>query len=173
MRTRCRFADDGGFTLSEVIVSLGLLGVILGVTWLGFSVTHAGSKTSDRESWFSREVGAPLEQAEVVLMQQYGIDNTYPGVTPYRIKVSTDRDNDDNREDWQLVATTDHRLVVTTAEFTQTSGVYDSAPRTFALSTHNYNLQAGVPLFRFYDEFGAEITSMGDVSGNASSMVIT
>ncbi|MHB8706395.1 MAG: hypothetical protein ACYC77_07770, partial [Coriobacteriia bacterium] len=151
-------------------------GVILGVTWLGFSVTHAGSKTSDRESWFSREVGAPLEQAEVALMQQYRIDNTYPGVTPYRIKVETDRDNDNNREVWELVATLDHRLVVTIAEPTQdtpTTGVYDTPPRTYALSAHNYNLQAGVPLFRFYDEFGAEITSMGDVSGNASSMVIT
>lgn len=173
MRTCRRCADDSGFTLSEVVVSLGLLGVILGISWLGFSVSHQGSKASDRESWFSREVGAPLEQAEVVLMQQYRIDNTYPGVTPYRIKVDADRDNDNNREEWELVATSDHRLLVTTAEYTQVGGVYERPPRTYALSTHNYNLQAAVPLLRFYDEYGVEITSMGDVSGNASSVVIT
>lgn len=172
MRAFLHSDGDAGYSLAELVAALGLLGIILGVAWLGFSVSLNGTKTSDRQAWFSREVGAPLEQAEKVLMQQYRIDNTYPGVTPYRILVNTDRDNDDNREDWELVATADHRFVITNSEIRQ-DGTYETSPKEYTWSSHNYNIAAGVPLLRFYDSSGNEITSMGDVSGNAARVVVT
>jgi prepilin-type N-terminal cleavage/methylation domain-containing protein len=166
------FRKDDGFTLSELVAALGLLGVILAATWAGFQASHNYSRLSDRQGWFAREVSSPLLQIERVMQQQYRIDPTYPGVTPYRIKCETDADNDGNREVWEIQATTDRRLVISSAEIRQ-DGSYERAPSTYAWSTHNHNVQTGTPLFRFYDKAGSLITNLGDVPSKATRVVVT
>lgn len=163
---------DDGFTLSELVASLGLLGIILAATWAGFQASHNYSRLSDRQGWFAREVSSPLLQIERVVQQQYRIDSTYPGVTPYRIKCETDADNDGNREVWEIQATADHRLIISNAEIRQ-DGSYERAPSTYAWSTHNHNVETNTPLFRFYDKAGNFITNMGDVPSKAIKAVVT
>lgn len=166
---------DEGFTLSELIASMGLLGIILGVSWLGYGVASNGSQASDRQVWLAREIGAPLEQAEKVLMQQYQIDDSYPGATAYRIKMTTDSDNDGHAEDWVIEATADHRLLYSMSEYNLQANVYDTPPRSFAWSENNYNIAENVPLFRYYRADGTEITSgsYGDIYSDASSIKVT
>lgn len=167
-----RLRTDDGFTLSELVAALGLLGVILAATWAGFQASHTYSRLSDRQGWFAREISSPLLQIERVMQQQYRIDSAYPGVTPYRVKVETDADNDGNREVWEIQATADRRLVISNAEIRQ-DGSYERSPTSYAWSTHNYNVQTGTPLFRFYDKNGLQITNMGDVPSRAVKVVVT
>lgn len=168
----CRFSEDDGFTLSELVAALGLLGIILAAAWAGFQASHSYSRLSDRQGWFAREVSSPLLQIERVLQQQYKIDPAYPGVTAYRIKCETDADSDGNREVWEIQATSDCRLVISNSEIRQ-DGTYQRPPTTYAWSTHNYNVQTGTPLFRFYDKAGNQITNMGDVPSKAIRAVVT
>lgn len=163
---------DDGFTLSELVAALGLLGIILAATWAGFQASHNYSRLSDRQGWFAREVSSPLLTIERVMQQQYRIDSTYPGVTAYRVKCETDADNDGNREVWEIQATTDHRLVISNAEIRQ-DGSYERALTTYAWSDHNYNIATGTPLFRFYDKAGNLITNTGDVPSKAIRVVVT
>ncbi|MDI6712969.1 MAG: prepilin-type N-terminal cleavage/methylation domain-containing protein [Anaerosomatales bacterium] len=168
-----RLHRDDGFTLSELVAALGLLGIILAATWAGFQASHTYSRLSDRQAWFAREVSSPLLQIERVMQQQYSIDPAYPGPTPYRVKVSTDADSDGNAEVWEIQATNDRRLVVTSSEFNTVTNSYDRRPMSYAWSTHNYNVQTGTPLFRFYDKAGNQITNMGDVPSKAIRVVVT
>lgn len=167
-----RLHRDDGFTLSELVAALGLLGIILAATWAGFQASHTYSRLSDRQAWFAREVSSPLLQIERVMQQQYRIDSTYPGVTAYRIKCEADADSDGHREVWEMQATADHRLVISNAEIRQ-DGTYERSPTTYSWSTHNYNVQTGTPLFRFYDKAGNQITNMGDVPSKAIRVVVT
>ncbi|MCX8007477.1 MAG: type II secretion system GspH family protein [Coriobacteriia bacterium] len=164
--------SDEGFTLSELVAALGLLGIILAATWAGFQASVSYSRLSDRQGWFAREVSAPLLQIERVMQQQYYIDSSYPGPTAYRIKAKTDADSDGNDEVWEIQATSDRRLVISNYEIRQ-NGTYERSPTTYAWSTHNYNVQAGRPLFRYYDKAGNEITNMGDVPSKAVRVVVT
>ncbi len=163
--------SDAGFTLSELVASLGLLGMILAIAWTGFQVSRGSSAQSDREAWFAREVGAPLERIERLLSQQYRIDNASPGVTPYRIKFTVDQDNDGNAEVWEIQATSAGWLQVRMVETNQSGAIERSVPLT-NWSTHNANVARNVPLFRFYDRNGALITDMGQVYAGAHSCVV-
>ncbi|MCE5190183.1 MAG: type II secretion system GspH family protein [Actinomycetia bacterium] len=163
-----RVMREDGFTLTELIVVLGLLSVILGAAWLGFQVANNGSKQSDRQSQISREVGFPLDYMERILIQNYGFDSTYPGTTGYRIATLTDRDNDDHAERYIFEATSSGQLKVTNSEEAD-----KPTPSVYVISSHNTNVAQGKPLFRYFDGAGNEITNMGNVDSQARSMTMT
>lgn len=159
---------DDGFTLTELMVVVGLLSMILGVAWLGFQVASNGSKASDRQSYISHEVGFPLDYMERVLIQNYGFDNTYPGTTGYRVTALTDRDNDGHPEKYIFEATSGGQLRVTSSE-----EVDKPTPSVYIISEHNSNVAQGKPLFRYFDANRNEITNMGNVDSQARSMTMT
>jgi prepilin-type N-terminal cleavage/methylation domain-containing protein len=159
---------EGGFTLTELVVVLSLLSMILAVAYAGFQVTFQGSKISDRQAWTSREVAAPLEFAERTLTQQFGWDSAFPGATPYRCAYYTDADNDGKRERYVIESTTDGRLLVTLSE-----EVDNPTARTTAWSTANFNRAAGIPLVRYYNSAGTEITTMSQVYSNVRQVTVT
>ncbi len=163
-------ADDG-FTLSELTVVLALLSIILGVAWLGYRATNASVQVSDRQAATSREIGQPLEQMERTLGQIYGNGiSTYPGPTAYSIQVRTDSDRDGQTEYTTFDATSDGTLLMKRYEGDGNSG----EESTFTLSEHNANQSAGVPLFRYFDRNGTELTPGGGyVPGDAFKVRIT
>lgn len=162
---------DDGFTLSELLVVVVLMGIILAVAYGGYYVVAGGVRISDRQSHFAQEIGGPLDTLERIVMQQNRILTDYPeDPRPTQIKIYTDMDSDDHYETQFIQATADNRLVIVRSE-----EVDSPTPRALELSTHNYNVAAGVPLFTYYDATGAEIPQdqMNQVSGIAYAVKIT
>jgi len=160
-------ADDG-FTLTELIVVLTLMGFVLSVAWATFSLVRNGSDQSDRESILGNEVAAPLDFAERLLTQQFAIDSTSPGVGPYRCAFYTDRDNDGHRERYVIEATADGRLIISSSEEIDSPSVY-----TGVWSDRNFNRSDSTPLFVYLDQDGTEITDMSEVYAYATSVDMT
>lgn len=159
---------DDGFTLTELIVVITLITFVLAAAWATYSLVVRGRDTVDRQVWISREVGAPLEAAERVFIQQHLIDKTYAQLGPYSCACYTDQDDDGKTEYWVFAVTTDGRLIMTNSE-----QVDQPTPRTTVWSTHNANRAKGVPLFQYIDGFGNPITDTTRIASDARSMRIT
>jgi len=159
-----RRTDDRGYSLTELLVVIGLMGVVLSAAYAIFQVTSNGSKQSDREAYIASEIGAPLGIAERVLMQNAGLYNGYVSafnrsVTPtsYLVAFRTDQDSDSHWEMHLIEATADGRLVMMRRE-----DVDAPQMRTFAWSDHNHNQAAGVPLLTYFDSYDDTITVSSD-----------
>lgn len=159
---------DSGFTLTELVVVLALLGFVLAVAYATFMLVRNGADMSDREAVFAQEVGAPLDIAERLLTQQFAFDSAAPGVGPYRCAFFTDRDNDGRRERYVIEATSDGKLVTSFTE-----EIDAPTPRAGVWSDRNFNVSTPTPLFRYYDQNGVQITAMSEVYANAYSVDVT
>jgi prepilin-type N-terminal cleavage/methylation domain-containing protein len=166
LRTSIR--ADEGFTLTELVVVLMLMGFVLSVAWATFNVVNNGSAQSNREAVFSDEVGAPLDFAERLLSQQFDLDATTPGCGPYRCAFYTDRDNDGNRERYVVTANASGEFVVSFSEEVDSPTVY-----TGVWSDRNANVNAATPLFVYRDYNETTITAAADVYANARSVDVT
>lgn len=167
-----RLRDDEGFSLSELVVVLGLLGMILAAAWASYSVASNGTRASDRSAMTAREMAAPLLQCERLLIQQHNIlDGDVEGrtinPTPYLIAFNTDMDRDSHMETTIIEATTGGELIISQAE------VSEHTLEPVIWSTANRNRAAGVPLFRYYRADGTEITQMDAVASDARAVRIT
>lgn len=156
--------NDRGYSLTELLVVMGLMGVVLAAAYAIFEVTSNGSKQSDREAYIATEIGAPLGLAELVLMQNAGLYNGYVSafnrtVTPtnYMVAFRTDQDSDSHWEMHLIEATADGRLVMMRREEVDAPTL-----KTFAWSDHNYNQAAGIPLLTYFDSYDATITSSAE-----------
>ena len=158
--------SDDGFTLTELVVVVALLGIVLGGAYAMFSVAARASADSNREAWMSREIGQPLEYAERVFSQQ----TAFTTVDPYRLQGTTDRDNDNCYETYLFEVTTDGRLLITSSETSDSP-----TPMIATWSTDNRNRAEGVPLFRYYDVAGADISAEASsyIAQYATSVVVT
>ena len=160
--------SDEGFTLTELVVVLILMGFVLSVAWATFSLVNSGSNQSNREAVFSDEVGAPLDFAERVLSQQFDFDATTPGCGPYRCAFYTDRDNDGNRERYVFAASANGKLTVSSME-----EVDSPSGSTGVWSDRNANVTAGQPLFEYLDYQGNPIIAASDIYASARSVNVT
>lgn len=156
--------NDRGYSLTELLVVMGLMGIVLAAAYAIFQVTSNGSKQSDREAYIATEIGAPLGIAERVLQQNARLNNGFVSelsrsVTPtdYLVSFQTDQDSDSHWEMHIIEATADGRLVMTRLE-----QVDLPTPQVFAWSDHNYNQAAGIPLLTYFDSYDATITSAAD-----------
>ncbi|MDO8848590.1 MAG: prepilin-type N-terminal cleavage/methylation domain-containing protein [Coriobacteriia bacterium] len=161
-----RLQRDEGFTLSELVVVMGLLSLIMGAAYAGFQIARSGSDLSNQQSLMSREIGAPLQLADRVITQASGFDTTYPGVTKYRCAFYTDQDADGYAERF-VIEVSGTNLLVTNEE------ANGRARQQAVWSDSNANIAENVALFRYYDADGVEITDMGEVSQSATHIVVT
>jgi prepilin-type N-terminal cleavage/methylation domain-containing protein len=161
-----RMLRDDGFTLTELIAVMGLLGVILAIAYGGFSVAAKGSDMSDRQAQMSREIGAPLLFADRVITQAFDFDTSYPGISPNRFAFYCDQNGNGYRERY-VIEVAGTRLLVTSEEEN------GRARKTSTWSESNANLASGTPLFRYFRSDGTEIATMGDVAQNVRSVQVT
>jgi len=156
---------DDGYTLSELIAVIGLLGIIMGVAYGGMHIAMSGTAFSDEQALVSKEIAAPLDLVDQVFTQSLGFDVSYPGVQQNRVAVFTDQNADGVQERWQFEVN-GTQLVVTRG--TAASGTAEQT----VWSESNANIAAGVPLFRYYGPDG-EITDMNDVANDATHVEVT
>jgi len=152
-----RFGRDQGYTLSELLVVLALLGLIVSAAFTLLGLVNKGTEQSSREAWMSREIGFPLEHLERLLTQQAPPMNA---VGPYVCEIRTDQDRDNHYEIHRFEATTDGRLVQTTTE-----QVDSPTPRQTVWSTSNVNRDPDLeqPLFVYYDADGNDMTGETEI----------
>lgn len=168
--------SDEGFTLTELIVVILLMGFILAAGWAMFTLAVKGTDQASEDAWLSREIGAPLEYAERIYMQQLDIrfkDSANVSHDPrWWCKATTDRDHDDLIETYIFEVTTDGRLLVTSSEASDSP-----TPTMTTWSSNNRNRATGslTPLFRYYDSAGEDISgrSVDHIEQYAASMLIT
>ncbi len=154
---RRRLHEEGGYTLSELLVVLALLGLIVSAAFTLLGLVNRGTAQSSREAWLSREIGFPLEHMERLLTQQAP---PMTAVGPYVCEIRTDQDRDNHYEIYRFEATTDGRLIQTFTE-----QVDSPTPRETVWSTSNMNRDAGVsqPLFVYYDADGKDMTGETEI----------
>jgi prepilin-type N-terminal cleavage/methylation domain-containing protein len=167
MRT---FRDDKGFTLSELIVVMGLIGVVITVVYGSMFAMVQASRASDRQARFTNEVASPLLVIDTVLVQNSAIEEA----SPYRIVVLTDRDLNNKMERTLIEATADGRLRYRVEELNAQRTAVERVMQDWTISENNVNVARGEPLFRYFTEDpGVEITSMGSVPSDARSVLVS
>ncbi len=163
-----RYRDDAGFTLSELIVVMALLGVVLAVVYGSSYAMIRASGVSDRQARFTNEVASPLLVMDTMLVQNSAIE----AAGPYRIVFVTDRDLDNRMERVTIEARSDGRLRYNVVELNPQRTAVVSVVQDWIMSENNVNVAQGVPLFRYFGATAdAEITSMGSVASDARSVI--
>lgn len=172
-RTHTR-ADDG-FSLTELIVSLALLGVVLALAYSIFQVISIGQRNADREAQLAQNITYPLTRMSEILMQNTRIEVS-PAPTGLALSVRTDQDLNDVQEQHSFrLVTVGGDTYIEHQSFMLNAAGTRVLPARFVhrWGTGITNGPAGVPLFRYYDASGAEITDMTRVVMDARSVRIT
>lgn len=175
--TSLRSGDrEAGFTLTELLVVMGLMGLILGTAYMFSYTVRVGQAQAEREAKLARAVGVPLLTMERLLVQNSAIDPLYsPSGT--QVTILTDQDSDDVLEQHTISVSRDpftgEGFVDLVSYRVDAAGVRIGAPtRNGHIGYSNANIRDSLPLFRYYDKDGVEITDYGAVSHLARSMVI-
>jgi len=176
MRSRCsQVRKDDGFSLTELIVSLTLLGFVLALGYSISQVVSIGQRNADRESLVAREITYPLTRISEILIQNHRVEAS-PAPTGMVLSVRTDQDLDNVQEqhNFQLVTAGGDTYIEQRVFLLNASGARVLPVRHVARwGTRVTNVDAGVSLFRYFDASGAPITDMSRVSDTARSVEIT
>lgn len=167
-RNISRGESDQGFSLTELIVVMALLGIILAISYGGLMVVYASHDVSDRQALFAREVGAPLLTFEEIISQAISVES--PG--PYSLTVLTDRDND-NVVERHTIQVTPAGTVTHREWLTNDSRVNTTLENEWLWSEHNANQSDVIPAFNYFDKDGTEITDMTLAANNMLTVEVT
>lgn len=166
--------DDGGYTLTELMVVIALMGVVLALAWnVNQYITHV-NRMNEREALLGTEIRTPLMYIDKLLMQNSEIEGCS---TEYRISFFTDVNADDVKERNVIEATADGALVATSWNVDGSNNNVGAPIRVMRLSEENVNVALDEPLFTYmsYDDDGnpVVITDQSKFAGNARSVVTT
>lgn len=165
-----RARSDSGFTLSELIVVIGLLGVVISVVYGSMFAMVQASRASDRQARFTNEIASPLLAIDTVLVQ----NSTIEQASPYRISVLTDRDLNNMMERTTIEARSDGTLRFYVEELNAQRTATNRIIQDWTMSENNVNVAEGVTLFRYFATDPAEeITAMEAVASDARSVLVS
>lgn len=148
---------DDGFSLSELLVVIALMGIVLAAVYAGLSLNNRAIEQQRRDSFRATALGQPMQIMDVILSQNTQIESGAPGVvpTPYKLSCITDQNNDGVSERHIFEATTDGRLVETVQRLDaglnpiSVTAVREWQQVTTGPPTRNVNQLRGKPLFTY------------------------
>lgn len=163
-------ADDSGYSLSELLVVIALMGFVLAVAYnLNFFVSKASAQ-NEREAWFGSEVRTPLMYIDKLLMQNTEIEGSVS--TPYSISFFTDVNLDDVRER-NIIKSEGGVLTLTSWNVNGLKQNVGAPIRSSVLSRSNANEVRGEALFTYLDSLGTPITDSTKYGGTTRSIRTT
>jgi prepilin-type N-terminal cleavage/methylation domain-containing protein len=146
--------DDEGFSLSELIIVLVLMGVVLAAIYGASQAMMAAGNVNTTQSVFSRESGESMRITEKYLMQLVQIETA----GPYGITFRTDADLSGVLEKVRVTSTSGG--ILRFELWRNASASSGAADTSVNFSTHAMNQPRGVPMFSYFDKNGAAITDM-------------
>lgn len=151
-RLLTQLTDDEGFSLSELVIVVGLLGFVLAAIYSASYAMTAAGKVNDAQSVFARDGGEPVRLVEKAVMQNLKIRDA----TPYMLDFYTDRNLDAFDEEVIVQATTAGELRY---EEWQCDPSLQRVSKTkdLVFTTNCSNLARSIPLFVYYDKGGTVI----------------
>ena len=156
-------SNDAGFSLTELVVVVGLLPIVLAAAWGALSFVTKTNQVASIQGNAAHDFADPMEQMSSIIMQ----NNAIKSADPNRIEVWTDRNMDGAPELDAFYVTADKKLIFE-------RWAYNSS-RTTVLSHHlwemsvtNFNVDSATPLFTYYDASGAPIPT-SDIAAHAAS----
>jgi len=153
IEVRIRLRDDRGFTLTELLVVMSLLGMVLAVSYAALQLTFRSADVQQRNAFVSTSITEPLQLMDVVISQNLSID---AGSGDYLLSVLTDQDANNTKERHVYQATNDGRLVETVyhvgANDANTSVNRSTVWQKVIASSgsRNTNILNNRPLFTYY-----------------------
>lgn len=163
---RSALKDDRGFSLSEMMVVIGLLSMVLGGAYGAMYYVTQTNTVSQAQGNAAHDFTDPVEEMSRLIMQNLSVRSA----TPYKIEVWTDRDMDGQPELDAFYATSDGKLVLERSGYTS-DRLTVTSHSTWVMSEHNANVSAGIPLFQYYDGTGAEIPAV-DLATRAAGYTV-
>lgn len=155
--------SDAGFSLSEIIIVVGLLPVVLAGAWGALTYTTTSNTVSTAQGNAAHDFSDPMEQMSAILMQNTSLATAGSN----RIDVWTDRNMDGAPELYAFYVTADNRLVNERWDYNSARNAVLSHS-SWDMSLTNYNIASGTSLFAYYDKTGAIIPA-AEVSARAPS----
>lgn len=151
-----RSHDDAGFTLTELLAVVGLMGVVIAAAWGGMYVVAKSNAQTTAQSNAAHSFADPMEEISKMLMQNLSVSST----DPYRVEVWTDR-NMDGQPELDAFYAASGQLVYERWGYNSARTVVLNHYK-WVMSPANGNNYGGtmVPLFTYYDANGVQITDM-------------
>jgi prepilin-type N-terminal cleavage/methylation domain-containing protein len=149
-----RLRSDTGFSLTELLVVLGIMGVVLAGAYSLSLLTNRTADVSAAQAAFASEIGNPLELGEKYLQQNSGLEEW----DDYRLVCFTDADLNGYSERVILEAHDDGQLTLDVWN-TDLERHNTNQQIHYVMSEHNSNVAEGVPLFTYLDGDGVEVDS--------------
>lgn len=142
-----RHIDDRGFSLTELVVVLVLLGIVLSISYGAMLAVFRANDVAMKQAVFASEVGSPLHVIEKMITQATVVEEA----EQYHMTFLTDRDRDNFVERHMIEALADgtlrHRTWLTDSSRTNTSLAFDAT-----WSENNVNQQEALPLAYYYGD---------------------
>jgi len=166
---------DAGFSLAELLVFMALLGVVLTLAYSISQAISAGQRNADMQTGLARSITYPMTRMSEILVQNARIESV-PAASAQTLSVRTDQDLNDLQEQHNFsIVTADGDTFIEHSSFRLTAAGARVLPARFV---NRYgpgitNVSGGVPLFRYFNAAGVEITDMTKVIAEARSVQIT
>ena len=171
-----RDRQDAGFTLSELLVVLSLLGIVLSAAYMFVYAARASQTQIDREATLARSVSQPLLTMERLIVQNAAIDQDQNVPTGNTLTILTDQNGDNVLEQHTFTAVQDasgQGYVNLLTYLVDSSGHRVGSPKQDGhIAINNANVREGIPLFLYYGADGDLITDPGARSFNTHILVI-
>lgn len=168
-----------GMTLTELLVAVALIGVVVTAAFAGLLVINKGSEVSSSASIVAHDMSDPLEMMSRMIMQNNGLNTAtvpqgWSSITPgqYQLLVWTNAKLGVTPELDAFYSTSAGELVWERWTYNSSKTAFTNHVR-WVMSPDNANVAEGVPLFKYYDAEGTQITDMGQAASTTRYVVAT